>query len=272
MGMIIVSANNKGGVGKTTLVKNLAHAVANLGYSVCVLDLDPQCNATEPFVTTHDQMDTLYEYFEGVLKAEPLLDVTRLAYATTYENLWCIPNVEETAALEVGLARLATRPNPLNIMREDFRGFLSDRFDFTFVDTPPNWGYFVFLALHMADCVITPVLCGSKTSLDGLVRVFDLIKDVQASANPDLRFLRVVVNNLDRRNALSKQFLLQLEQAFGKETILQAAVRTNVAFQSSEAAAETIIRHNPSSTGAKNFRLLAKEFLSIMGARTKAVA
>lgn len=272
MGKIIINANNKGGVGKTTLAKNLAHSVANLGYSVCVLDLDPQCNATEPFVTTHENMDTLYEYFNGVMKGEPPTDVSRLAYPTTYENLWCIPNVEETAALEVGLARLTTRPDPLNIMREDFRPFLVDRFDFTFVDTPPNWGYFVFLALYMADCVITPVLCGSKTSLDGLVRVFDLIKDVQASANPDLRFLRVLVNNLDRRNTLSKQFLLQLEQTFGRETIFQTAVRTNVAFQAAEAAGETVIRHSPASPGAKNFRQIAKEFLSIMGASTKAAA
>ena len=178
MGVIVAIVNNKGGVGKTTLAVNLAHALANRGKKILIVDNDAQCNATSLLVEHDVISDSIYELYENDETA-----IERCIYPTVYDGLSIIPNSEETAALEISLNRGI--PSTYLRLRDRIRDYAKNHFDFTFIDTPPNWGYFVLAALHTADCVIVPILCSSRFSMEGLTRALSLIDGVEQVSNED---------------------------------------------------------------------------------------
>ncbi len=99
MGRIVAFVNNKGGVGKTTAVINLGHALALRKKKVLLIDLDSQCNATSIFLKGSDPGNTLYELYNE----EPPVELAACIFQTDYDNLWLLPNVTETANLEATL-------------------------------------------------------------------------------------------------------------------------------------------------------------------------
>ena len=110
MGNIISIVNNKGGVGKTTVAVNLAHALTRRGQRVLVIDMDSQCNATSILCARDPGGDTLYEVF-----TEPEMNIGQCIYPTEYEKLFCLPNTNDTSALEPPL--LKTLPDSFEIIR-----------------------------------------------------------------------------------------------------------------------------------------------------------
>lgn len=256
MGSIIAIVNNKGGVGKTTLAVNLAHALANRGKKVLIVDNDAQCNASSLLVEHDVVSDSIYELYEN---GETPID--RCVYPTAYDGLSIIPNSEETAALEISLNREI--PKSYLRLRDRIRAYSKANFDFTFIDTPPNWGYFVLAALHAADCVIVPILCSSRFSMEGLTRALALIEGVRERENPDLRLLRLIVNNVDRRTAISRVVTDKLRRLFDENLLFKTSIPTNTQFSQAEMEGKSIIRFSPRSVGAKYYRSLATEFLEI---------
>ena len=130
-GQIISIANNKGGVGKTTVAVNLAHALTRRGQRVLVIDVDSQCNATSILGPKDSGRHTLYEVF-----TESHLNVEQCIYPTEYEKLFCLPNTNDTSALEPPLLR--SLPDSFEIIRRRMRAYAQQHYDFTFLDCPPN--------------------------------------------------------------------------------------------------------------------------------------
>jgi len=256
MGAIIAICNNKGGVGKTTLTVNLGHALANRGKKVLIVDNDAQCNASSLLVEPDVISDSIYELYES--NETP---IERCVYPTAYDGLFVIPNSEETAALEISLNKGI--PSTYLRLRNRIREYAIKNFDFTFIDTPPNWGFFVLSSLHAADCVIVPILCSSRFSMEGLTRALELIEGVRQRENPDLRLLRLVVNNVDKRTAISRVVTDKLRRLFDEDVLFKTSIPTNTQFSQAEMEGKSIIRFSPRSVGAKYYRNLATEFLEI---------
>jgi chromosome partitioning protein len=256
LGQVMSIVNNKGGVGKTTVTVNLAHALTRRGQRVLVVDLDSQCNATSILLPRVPGGNTLYEVF-----TESELNVGQCIYPTEYEKLFCLPNTNDTSALEPPL--LKSLPESFRIIRDRIRAYAQQHYDFALLDCPPNMGFFVVSALHASDFVIVPIWAGSAFSVEGLLKAIHLIDDIRANGNPDLRFLRLLVNQVDRRTAMTKVSIDQLNKNFSAEQIFHTMIPVNAAFQRAENEGKTIIRYDPTMLGAKAYRSLAKELLEI---------
>jgi len=256
-GKIIASINNKGGVGKTTMTVNLAHALANKKRKVLVVDSDSQSNATSLLLRPDLITDSLYELLQGDID-----DPGRAIYPTSYTNLSCLPNVEETAALEFDLSK--DLPQNYYLLKNKLREYVNENFDYTIIDCPPNLGFFVLNSLYAADFGIVPTLCGSAFSLEGLVKAIKFIDEIQETGNPNLKFLRLLVNVVDKRTAMSKIIIDQLEKNFGPDRMFSTKIGISTQFEQAEYLRKTILRYAPRSSGASSYRALAKEVALIL--------
>lgn len=256
MSHIICVVNNKGGVGKSTATLNLSHCLANKGYRVLVVDQDPQSNTTKILLGGTPENNTLYDIYSHAEKVENCI------FPTSYENLFCLPNIPRTATLEMDLYQ-DVRSSYL-LLRNALRDYATGNYDFTVIDCPPNLGLFVMQALMATDFVIVPVETGSRFALDGLTAAIELIENLNRTVNPDLRFLRLLINKVDLRTSISKSSVDHIRSKFGRDLTFDVTIPINTEFQKSEAEGKTIIRYAPRSTGARRYRMLADELCTIL--------
>jgi cellulose biosynthesis protein BcsQ len=259
VGFVAAVINNKGGVGKTTVACNLAHALGLQGKRVLVVDLDSQCNATALLMPQGNHpRHSLYELLEEDGSGRKLKDY---CYPTGYERVFCLPNVPETASLEPRL--ILGAPNSFFRLRRQLRDQARAHFDVTIMDTPPNLGTFVLGALITADFALVPVKSGSAFSVAGLLKAVRLIKEVQEQSNRDLRFLRLLINQVDKRTLISRTLAAQIAGAFREDQVFRTTIPVNTAFERAEAAGKTLVGYRPGAPGAAAFRELAQELLDI---------
>lgn len=254
MGKIIAIVNNKGGVGKTTITVNLGHALANKGSDVLIVDMDNQCNATSTFFQQVPE-DTLYELLDS-----DGTDPNKCIYPTPYDRVFFLPNTEDSGGLEPIFMTRDDRG--YNLLQERLRDYAIGKYDFTLIDCPPNLGLFTLQALTAADFVICPVTGGSKFAAIGLDRTIRTIKYVQESLNPHLRFLRLVLNQLDRREGVDKAFITSAMTNY-PGLVFETMIPRCTAVKQAEALGQTVIRSAPKATATIKFRKLANELLEM---------
>lgn len=255
-GIIISVVNNKGGIGKSTVTCNLGHALARRDQRVLVVDNDPQGNATSLLLPKNSQLgDTLYEFLDQQLTTP----IEKCIHATEYDRLFCIPNVPETANLEPDLI---IHQN-FAAFKNNLRPYAQKNFDFIIIDNPPNMGTFVITSLYGSDFVIIPNLANSTFSIDGLLQAIKLIDNIKEGGNTNLRFLKLLINQVDKRKSISRYNIGQIKQHFPEEKIFQTMIPTNAPFETAESKGTTIFKEAPSSNGCKAYRQLAKELLDI---------
>ncbi len=256
MGRIISIVNNKGGVGKTTIAGNLGHALAQRKKKVLLVDLDNQCNVSSVFMKDDSRGDTIYELFEN-----ETADASKCVYASDYENLWILPNVHETAALE---SEMSARPGKgFSILRDRLRPFAVANFDYVLLDCPPNLGLFAVQAMVAADDVIVPIECGSRFAIDGLERTMSAIIDVQKQLNPGIRNTKLLISRVDKRTSISRITIQQIQKHF-RDDLFETHIPLNTAVQQAELLRQTVIGFAPFSNGAHAFQVLAREFERII--------
>jgi len=252
--MIISVINNKGGVGKSTITQNLAHALANRGKRVLVIDQDPQSN-TSSVLMPPSGANTLYNLYRGDVS------ITACIYPTPYENVDIIPNTNKTDTLEFSL--YSDLKTSYFLLRNHVREIASTKYDITLIDNCPNLGLFVLMSLICSDSAIIPIESGSRYSIEGFVNAFEAIEAATQAVNHELRFLRAVINKVDMRASVHKSSIEYLRRTFG-EKLFETTIPSNTDIQKSEAEQLTVIRYNPHCNGARRFKSLADELLEII--------
>jgi chromosome partitioning protein len=261
MGRIFAVMNIKGGVGKTTITGNLADALGQLGHRVLAVDMDSQCNTTSLlFPGDPPRQNTVRDL---LAQDDTTLAVRKCIVPTRLANVSLLPNTPETATLEPQM--LLSAPASYARLRRHLRDFARRHYTFTLIDNPPNMGTFVLSSLYAADGVILPLKAGSAFSVEGLLKAVRLISQVRAEANPDLRFLRLLINQMDRRTIISRNISQEIAGAFKEDQLFRTTIPVNTAFERAESRGQTIFQFDPGASGAAAFQELARELLDVCG-------
>lgn len=248
---IISVANQKGGVGKTTSVLNLAACLADMGHCVLVIDLDPQANATSGLGLRPTPGTSLYKALLGEG------DIAQLIQKTSFENLFIIPSELDLAGSEVDVARLDGYLHCFSNVLDPIRN--SD-VDFVFVDCPPSLGILTMNALTASDSLIIPMQC-EYYALEGLSVISRLLEQLRESgANPRVDIEGILMTMFDARTNLANEVVSEVKKYFG-DKVYSTIIPRNVRLSEAPSHGAPIIHYDRNSTGANAYIALAKEFL-----------
>ena len=206
MGQTIACANQKGGVGKTTTVVNLASYLALLGDRVLVIDLDPQGNGTSGLGV--DRSTVVRSVYDAIVDDVPL---EQLVVQGAAEGVDIVPSTIALAGAELELAGVPARERRLRRLVEP----LAHEYDVIFIDCPPSLGLLTVNALTAADAVLIPLQC-EYYALEGLTQLLATIDLVRDHLNPHLALDGVVLTMYDARTNLSADVAAEARRHLGR--------------------------------------------------------
>lgn len=258
MGEIVVVANQKGGVGKTTTSINLSYALACLDQEVLLVDFDPQGNAGSGLgVNVADGEKSVYHLFT---KTAPLEQVIR---QTSCEMLDVLPACKDLAGAEVELVNVRGREN----MLKDALAPLRNMYDYIIIDCPPSLGLLTLNAMMAADSVITPVQC-EYYAMEGLAHFMATVAKIKQFLHPNLKMDGGVLTMYDARMNLSKQVLAEVSRYFGNQ-VYKTPIPRNIRLAEAPSFGQSIFDYDPACRGASAYIQLATEFLTRRGANAQ---
>jgi chromosome partitioning protein len=245
---VMAVANQKGGVGKTTTTVNLSASLADLGFRVLIVDLDPQGNAsTGVGINIRDLATSMYDV---LLHDAPMEDCIE---ATSVRNLYVAPANLDLAGAEIELVPAFSRElrlrNAIDTVREDY--------DYVLIDCPPSLGLLTVNSLAAASEVLVPIQC-EYYALEGLGQLLRNVGLVQKNLNQALEVSVILCVMYDARTKLADQVVAEVRAHFG-EKVCRTVVPRTVRLSEAPSYGQPISAFDPSSRGAVAYKEVAKE-------------
>lgn len=259
---VVVVANQKGGVGKTTSTVNIAAALAQLGQRVLVVDLDPQGNASTALGVEHRR--GVPSTYEAVVDGVPLADVT--TECPDVPGLWVVPATIDLAGAEIELVSVVARENRLHKAIQghplvgDAANAGEDRYDFVLVDCPPSLGLLTLNALVAGAEMMIPIQA-EYYALEGLGQLMETVEMVKAHLNPRLTVSTILVTMYDARTRLASGVAGEVREHFGDQ-VLKTTIPRSVRVSEAPSYGQTVMTYDPGSPGALCYLEAAREIAS----------
>jgi chromosome partitioning protein len=239
-------------VGKSTTAVSLGASLAELGYKVLVVDLDPQGNASTGLGIRHEEREvTVYDVLADQAPIEGAI------VPTPIDNLFAIPSTIDLAGAEIELVSQFSRELRLKKALEPLK---QDAFDFVFLDCPPSLGLLTVNALAAAEELLVPIQC-EYYALEGLGQLLRNVRLVQQNVNTGLRLTGIVMTMFDPRTRLSEQVVAEVRRYFG-ERVYQTIIPRTVRLSEAPGFGQPITVYDSHSKGAQSYRALAQEVAS----------
>jgi chromosome partitioning protein len=256
-GRVIAIANQKGGVGKTTTTVNLGAALAELGYRVLIIDLDPQGNATTGLGI--DARNFECSMYDVVMHGAALEDCLE---PTSVKNLFLAPSTIDLSGIEIELVPAFSRELRVRKAVDSVR----DDFDFVLIDCPPSLGLITINGLAAASELLVPIQC-EYYALEGISQLLKNVRLVASNLNEGLEISTIVLTMYDARTRLSTEVAADVRKHFG-ELVCRTVIPRSVRLSEAPSYGQPITVFDASSRGAIAYRELAKEVSH--GAATRA--
>jgi chromosome partitioning protein len=249
VGRTIACANQKGGVGKTTTVVNLASLLCLTGDRILIVDLDPQGNATSGLGIDRSRLER--STYDSIVDG---IDLRSIVLRDVEDGLDVAPAAIGLAGADVELAGVAARERRLRRLLEP----LVDDYDAIFIDCPPSLGLLTVNALTAADAVLIP-LQSEYYALEGLTQLLATIDLVRDHLNPRLAIEGVVVTMADGRTNLSADVEAEARAHLGA-TVYDTVIPRSVRLSEAPSHGKSIATYAPDSRGGQAYAALAHEF------------
>ena len=251
---IISVINQKGGVGKTTTVINLATALTFYKKKILVIDLDPQGNATTGFgIPNNDNTKTVYDVLNGNTNFEETIKDTKI------DNLKLVSSNVDLSGLEVETANENRRAFLLKDKIENFINSNKNDFSYVFIDCPPSLSLLTVMSLVVAKSLIVP-LQAEFFALEGLSQLMKTIDRVKIKLNTELEIRGVLLTMFDKRNKLSAEVDLEARKFF-KNKVYKTVIPRNVRLSEAPSHGVPILIYDKFCAGSKSYSSFAEEFM-----------
>ena len=252
---IISIINQKGGVGKTTTVINLASALSQQGKKILVIDLDPQGNATTGLglSNTDNSDETIYGILNGT---KSILEVIK---KTKFDNLDLITSNVDLSGLEVETAGDNDRAF---ILKSKLTAYLNDSrvlYDYILIDCPPSLSLLTVMALVSSNSLLVP-LQTEFFALEGITQLVKTIDRIKENLNPELKIRGILLTMFDKRNKLSSEVDSEARKFF-KEKVYKTVIQRNVRLSEAPSHGLPCVIYDKNCVGSKSYFKLAEEFL-----------
>lgn len=251
MSKILSIFNQKGGVGKTTTVINLASYLSNSKKSVLIVDMDPQANATSG-IGIRNKNELENTVYEALLSDKKIF---QCIYNSDFDGVSVLPANINLAGAEIEMSRMINR----DYLLKDILDEVKNDYDFILIDCPPSLNVLTVNSLAASNGVIIPIQ-SEYYALEGVSELINTCKLVQKRINPDLYIEGILMTMCDMRTNLSKQVEEEVRNYF-KGKVFKTTIPRNIRLAEAPSYGKPILEYSPNSRGAIAYKKLAKEII-----------
>lgn len=251
---VLVIANQKGGVGKTTTTINLGTALAAIGERVLIVDLDPQGNASTGLgIPQKARQCSTYDVLSGQAS------LAEAVVSTAVPRVYVAPSTLDLLGVELELANARDRAVRLRNALERYQTSEQEPFTYVLIDCPPSFNLLTINAMAAADAVVVPLQC-EFFALEGLSQLLKTVEQVRIGLNPELIIHGVVLTMFDPRNNLANQVISDVRSFLG-EKVYQTVIPRNVRVSEAPSHGKPVLLYDLKCAGSQAYLRLASEVI-----------